>query len=118
MASHNELGKEAEDMAVNYLVEKGYKVLHRNWRYSHHEIDIIAERKGMLKIVEVKALRTSKVYFPEKAVTKDKFNSLRKAADEFLFRNRQYKHIQFDILSIIAHPEKEAEFFLIEDVFM
>ena len=32
MASHNELGKQGEEMALAYLVEKGYKILHCNWQ--------------------------------------------------------------------------------------
>ena len=43
---------------------------------------------------------------------------LLKAADEFLFQNQQYRHVQFDILSIVLNPEKEPEYFLIEDVFL
>jgi putative endonuclease len=118
MASHNQLGKEAEQMAVDYLVKNGYEILHCNWRYSHYEIDIIAKKNGLLRIIEVKALKTSGIKFPEESVTKKKFKYLLKAADEFLFQNQQYRHVQFDILSIIINPQKETEFFLIEDVFL
>jgi len=55
MALHNEFGKEAEQMAVNYLVESGYEILHCNWRYSRYEIDIIAKKNELLRIIEVKA---------------------------------------------------------------
>jgi len=118
MASHNQLGKEAEQMAVNYLIEKGYEILHCNWRHSRYEIDIIAKKNELLRIIEVKALKTSEVRYPEESVTKKKFRHLQKAADEFLFQNQQYRHVQFDILSITINPEKEVDFFLIEDVFL
>ena len=118
MALHNELGKEAEEMAVNYLVKNGYEILHCNWRYSRYEIDIIAKKNDLLKIVEVKSLQSSAIRYPEHSVTKKKFKDLLKAADEFLFRHRQYRHVQFDILSIIVSPHKPPEFFLIEDVFL
>src|SRR6266404_5876480 len=116
MASHNQLGKEAEQMAVSYLVENGYEILYCNWRYSRYEIDIIAKKNELLRIIEVKSLKTSQLRYPEESVTKKKFKYLLKAADEFLFQNREYRHVQFDILSIIINPEKEPEFFLIEDV--
>ena len=106
MASHNQLGKEAEQMAVNYLVEKGY------------EIDIIGKKNNFLRIIEVKSLKTSDLRYPEESVTRKKFRFLLKAADEFLFQNQQYRHVQFDILSIVLHPEKEPEYYLIEDVFL
>jgi len=118
MASHNRLGKEAEQMAVNYLKEKGYEILHCNWRYSRYEIDIIAIKKDLLRIIEVKSLKSSAFRYPEESVTKKKFKYLLKAADEFLFQNQQYRHVQFDILSIVLNPEKEPEYFLIEDVFL
>jgi len=116
MALHNQLGKEAEQMAVNYLLENGYEIIHCNWRYLRYEIDIIATKNDLLRIVEVKALNSSQLRYPEESVTKKKFKFLLKAADEYLFQHQQYRHVQFDILAITMNPEKEPEFFLIEDV--
>jgi putative endonuclease len=118
MALHNEFGKEAEELAVNYLVANGYQILHRNWRYSYFEIDIVAKKNDLLRIIEVKALRSSTVTFPEQAVTRKKFRNLMRAADEYLFQNQEYRHVQFDVLSIIARSETDSDYFLIEDVFV
>ena len=73
MASHNELGKQGEEMAVAYLIEKGYKILRRNWRFSRYEIDIIAAKDEYLHIVEVKTLYATAAGHPEDSVTKKKF---------------------------------------------
>ena len=54
MAKHNELGKKGEEIAAQYLSEKGYEILERNWRNRHKEIDIIAKDGNELVIVEVK----------------------------------------------------------------
>src|ERR1700751_1011721 len=102
MAVHNELGKEAEQMAVNYLTKHGYEILFCNWRYSRYEIDIIAKKNELLKIIEVKALKSSEIKYPEDSVTKKKSKHLKRAAEEFLFQNQHYDHVQFDILSIIS----------------
>ena len=118
MAVHNEMGKEAEQMAVKYLTENGYEILCCNWRYSRYEIDIIAKKNELLKIIEVKSLKDSRIKYPEESVTKKKFRNLKRAAEEFLYQNRQYHHVQFDILSIIDNSEQVPEFFLIEDVFL
>ena len=118
MASHNQLGKEAEQMAVNYLTKNGYEILHCNWRYSRYEIDIIAIKDQLLRIIEVKSLKSTDVRRPEESVTKKKFRYLVKAADEFLFQNQQYRHVQFDILSIVLNRENDPEYFLIEDVYL
>ena len=118
MALHNELGKEGEQMAINWLVERGYVILHRNWRHSHYEIDIVAKKGEKLHIVEVKARHGNKYGNPEDSVTKKKFKHLQRATDEFLFRNPGYKWLQYDILAITLHPYKEPELFLLEDVFL
>lgn len=118
MASHNQLGKEAEQMAVSYLTQKGYEILHCNWRHSRYEIDIIAIKNELLRIIEVKSLKSSQLRYPEESVTKKKFKYLLRAADEFLFQNQQYRQVQFDILSIVLNRENEPEYFLIEDVFL
>lgn len=44
MAEHNELGKEGEDEAAHYLTERGYHILHRNWRRGRNELDIVAAK--------------------------------------------------------------------------
>ena len=36
-------GFAGEDMAANLLLQKGYRILERNWRCGHLEVDIIAE---------------------------------------------------------------------------
>ena len=118
MAGHNEMGKDAEQMAVDWLKAKGYEILHRNWRHKYYEIDIIALKNKMLHIVEVKARSSTALGYPEDSVTKRKFKNLQRATDEFLFLNPGYKMIQYSILSITLFKDKEPEFFLIEDVYL
>lgn len=118
MALHNQLGKKGEQLAEEYLLQKGYEILHRNWRHSHYEIDLVAVKNNLLHFVEVK-LRSSKTFgLPEQNVKKKKFKSLMHAADEFLFQHQQYRHVQFDILAINISLNKGPEFFLIEDVYL
>ena len=118
MALHNTVGLDGENLAANWLREKGYEIMHRNWRHSHYEIDIIALKNKMLHFIEVKCRNASPYGFPEDSVTKKKFNHLKRAADEFLFKNPGHRWIQYDILAITLHKNKEPEFFLLEDVFM
>lgn len=118
MATHNDLGKEGEDQAAAWLANKGYEILHRNWRYSHYEIDIIATKGKFLHFVEVKARNYTPFDYPESSVTKKKFKNLQKAADEFLFQHPGHVWIQYNILAVTFHADKEDEYFLIEDVFL
>lgn len=118
MAEHNQLGKDAEQLAADWLIEKDYEILHRNWRYKYYEIDIIAVKDKMLHFVEVKARQSNQFGNPEDSVTKKKFKFLQRAADEFLYQNPGHKMIQYDILAITFFKSKEPEYFLIEDVYL
>jgi putative endonuclease len=116
MAKHNDIGKQGEDLAVDYFAAKGYEILHKNWRKGHWEIDIVLSKNNTLHIVEVKTKSSNKYGYPEDEVTVNKFKYLTSAAEEFLFLYPKWKRIQFDILSITLEPE--LKFFLIEDVFL
>lgn len=118
MAQHNDLGKEGEEIAAQWLVANGYSLLHRNWRHSYHEIDIIATKDKFLHFIEVKARHYFPGSNPEDSVTKKKFKHLQKAADEFLFRNPGYKWIQYDIIAITLFKDREPEVFFIQDVYL
>lgn len=117
MAAHNKFGADGEKLAADWLQEKGFEILHRNWRHSHYEIDIVAQKNKMLHFIEVKC-RNYSLGFPEDSVTKKKFKNLQKAANEYLFLNPDHKWIQYDILSITFFKNKEPEYFLLEDVFL
>ena len=58
MAQHNQLGKKGEELAVQYLQEKGYTILAINWQEHKFEIDIVAQHKHEMVFVEVKTRST------------------------------------------------------------
>ena len=118
MAHHNNTGALGEKMAAKYLSEKGFTILHQNWRHSHWEVDVIASLNNILHFIEVKTRRTQKFGFPEDDVSKKKIQNLINASEEYLFTNPEWKLIQFDILSITLLKDKPAEYFFIEDVYI
>lgn len=115
MAKHNDTGKRGESLALQYLTANGFSILHTNWRYSHYEIDIIAERESVLHFIEVKTRRSDTFGMPEEAVTAKKFERVSKAVDKYLEENPEWKRIQYDTLAI-SLTNGGADFFLIEDV--
>ncbi|GAB2821727.1 YraN family protein [Ferruginibacter profundus] len=118
MADHNITGSTGETMAVHYLIEKGFIILHQNWRHSHWEVDVIAAKENVLHFIEVKTRRTKKFGHPEEAVSKKKIRNLINASEEYLYRFPQWKRIQFDIISITILKNQPPEYFFIEDVFL
>jgi putative endonuclease len=95
-------GAEGEDLAVDYLEKKGYRILDRNFRYDHGEIDIIAEDEHRtLVFIEVKARRTKTYGDPEDAVTVSKRKKIRKTADGYIFLySIDDQMCRFDIIAI------------------
>lgn len=118
MAEHNLTGNTGEALAAVYLSEKGYNIMHQNWRHSHWEVDIIAEKDSILHFIEVKTRRTSKFGHPEENVDKKKIQNLINAAEEYLYQHPQWKRIQFDILAITILKDEPGAYFFIEDVYL
>lgn len=106
MAEHNELGKLGEDLAAKHIERIGYRILARNWRNGHDEIDIIARDGEWLVIVEVKT-RTSE-YFgePETAVTTAKQKSLVRVAEAYIFATDYRGETRFDVIGILLDHGK------------
>jgi putative endonuclease len=117
MAKHNDTGKTGEALAVTWFTEKGYEILHTNWRHKNLEVDIIASKNKMLHFIEVKAVTTLQYGHPEDKITEKKIKNLINASEEYLYQNPQWQRIQFDVLSITMLRDKAVEYFLIEDVY-
>ncbi len=97
---HIRTGQEGERQAAVYLQEKGYTVLHRNYRYRRSEIDLIARQGNVLVFVEVKTRATNAFGFPEEAVTQTKEAMILKAADHYLQTLVWEHHVRFDIIAV------------------
>lgn len=117
MAEHNDFGKQGEEIATNYLIEKGYEILERNWRNRHQEIDIIAKDGKELVIVEVKTRKSNNYGEPDFAVNKQKQRLLISAANAYIFRNKLDIDTRFDIISIVFKDDKPV-IDHIEDAFL
>lgn len=108
MAEHNELGKSGEEYAYEYLANKGFRILEKNWRHNRDEVDLIARHAEYLVIVEVKTRST--VYFgePEVFVTRKKQSFMIRAANAYI----NYKNInletRFDIISVLISGTRVA----------
>jgi len=116
MADHNDLGNTGEQMAVAFLVSKGYKLLETNWRFQHKEIDIIAKKDPFIIFVEVKTRRTNYFGEPYTFVNKKKQSFLVKAAHEYIIKHDIDEDARFDIISVLYNDHKK-DIQHIEDAF-
>lgn len=101
MAQHNELGKKGEQLAVDYLQKNNYEIIERNYRFDKAEVDIIAKKKDVLAIIEVKTRSTTEFGNPQDFVKPKQIQRLVKAVDEYVIVNDLDVEIRFDIIAIV-----------------
>lgn len=102
-------GKEAEDKALLFLVEKGYELLARNYRFGKGEIDLIVAKENLLIFVEVRSLQSANFGFPEQTISEKKKQLLQKTAENFIFEKNWQKNIRFDIVAILNEQIEHFE---------
>ena len=117
MSKHSKIGIKGEQIATNFLLNKGYIILHNNWRSGKKEIDIIALKDNVLVIVEIKTRTNFDFGFPEEAVNKKKQSFIKGAAAAFIDSNPQYIVIRFDIISILLDESGVKEIVHFEEAF-
>lgn len=105
MAIHNELGKTGEETAIRFLQEKGYRIRHRNWRSGKKELDIVAEHKGELIVIEVKTRRNNHFGNPEDSINEQKIRRIVSSADAYLRKYSLDIPVRFDIISLTGIKE-------------
>ena len=105
------IGKKGEEIACNFLKEKGYKIIETNKRFSKYcEIDIIAEDKDFLVFCEVKTRKNNICGSPFEAITKSKYQNIKKGIFFYLQENnKKYKNFRIDAISIVLMPELEIK---------
>lgn len=98
---HQNLGRWGEEMASQFLMSKGYVILHRNWHFAHKELDIVARLGETIAIVEVKT-RTSNFWEePKEAVKRKKQKRIIEAADAYIRHYNLDFDVRFDIVSVL-----------------
>lgn len=100
MADHNDRGKEAEELAAEYLISRGFHIRHRNWRYFQKEIDIVAEIDKMLVIVEVKSRFGIERVTADELISKGKQRFVVDAAEAYINRYNIEAETRFDVVII------------------
>ncbi len=117
MAEHNDFGQWGERVAADFLEQKGYGIMRRNWRFGHRDIDIIAVDRDTLVIAEVKTRAGNTLTEPETAVDSRKMRSLAMAANAFVKKHGIDAPIRFDIIAVTGASGGEYSINHIEDAF-
>ncbi|MEX2280933.1 MAG: YraN family protein [Gemmatimonadota bacterium] len=102
MAQSHELGRRSETIAAEYLKQRGYAILERNYRVGHKEIDLIARRQTLIAFVEVKARAGAGYGHPLEAITWAKRREVAYVARVWIAANGQSEMTyRFDAIAIV-----------------
>lgn len=131
MAKHNETGEIGEGIACRFLVKRGFQVLERNYRKKWGEIDIIAQKSGILMFIEVKTVTRNGLMNvsretlaqdrPEEKVHPWKLKRLYRTITSYLFEKRVSRETfwQFGIIAVfLDRGSKTARIRFSENVVM
>jgi len=117
MATHNDLGKKGEELAVDFLQKNGYQILERNWRFKKAEVDIISQKNDVLAVVEVKTRSSSYFGNPQDFVNPKKIKLLVEAINEYVTSKNLDVDVRFDIIAVLKN-KNAFEIEHLEDAFL
>lgn len=104
-------GNKGEQLAADFLIQKGFQVVRRNYRFRNAEIDLIVKRDNWLIFVEVKTRSSTSFGHPEEFVGVRQTRKIFEAAEEYIYSNDWHGHIRFDIVSVkLTFPPEIVHF--------
>ena len=108
--SHRHIGNEAEDLACEFLIQKGWEILDRNYYAGHSEIDIIAKDGEITAFIEVKMRSNARFGNPIEHVSEAKVEHVFKAAEAWaLEHGLQDSPMRFDVIGILKKKNQVPE---------
>ncbi len=100
-----QLGREGETAAAQYLEDKGYRVLYRNFRTRIGEIDLICEKDAIVVFVEVRSKRSNRFGSGAESVNWKKQQKVRLVAQVFLSHKQWFdRPVRFDVIDVHFSP--------------
>ena len=109
MTDRIQKGKEGEDVAEQFLIDKGFEIVERNYRFKRSEIDLIVRRKDWLVFVEVRMRSSSAFGFPEQTIGPNKRKKIMEGAAQYLEETKWQGNVRYDVVAIrkneVAHFE-------------
>ncbi len=103
------IGKEGEETACRFLIDRGHTILERNWRCGHLEIDIISIDPEGIHFVEVKAREMNIQAPPQENVDIRKQRRTASAAKRYLRTAKGLPHgnreCMFDVIAVTFERE-------------
>ena len=101
---NKEIGTYGENIAKDFLITNGYKILDMNYRNKHGEIDIICKLNNIIIFCEIKSRYTNSFGSPIESVTYYKQKQIINLSQFYIIRNKLFNYdIRYDIIEIILN---------------
>jgi putative endonuclease len=105
-AASQVLGEEGERIAAAWLAQRGWRILDRRFRNGHRDLDLVAERSGVVAFVEVKTRRGKDFGHPVEAVNWRKQRELSRSAAVWIARFGGGEQLfRFDVVGVLISGE-------------
>ncbi len=109
MINTREIGAYGENIAMEYLLNKGYKLISKNFRSQFGEIDIIAKEKDLICFIEVKSRYNTNFGFPAQAISKNKQKRIKKTSLLFINKEKLFNlNIRYDVIEILLNYNDDS----------
>ena len=114
------LGQTGEELAADYLMKNGFRILHKNWNLHHGcELDIVAQKDARIHFIEVKTRR--KVYnmlggSPEEAVNIKKLHHMASAIRYYMSYFHLNCDLVIDVIGIVYRSDDDYDLNFMEDI--
>jgi len=111
-------GDFGEQLAVDFLEKKGFKIIEKQYRYGKGELDLIAWHGNTLVFIEVKTRLNLYYGLPEEGITRGKILQIRKTAEAYLHEKAiNDTECRFDVVGILKTGEDEYKITHLENAF-
>jgi putative endonuclease len=106
MTAAQALGEEGERIAASWLAQRGWRILDRRFRNGHRDLDLVAEREGLVAFVEVKTRRGKDFGHPVEAVNWRKQRELTRSAAVWIARYGSGEQtFRFDVVGVLMSDQ-------------
>ena len=104
-------GKEGEEIAREFLVNKGFKLIESNYSNNLGEIDLVMSDRDWLVFVEVKLKIGDKYGTPEEMINKNKLSRVKRTAVAFLILespiSKNFSKYRIDAVCIVLEEDRK-----------
>ena len=107
------VGKEGEEIAAKFLLDKGHEILERNYHTRFGEIDLVTSKNNVLIFVEVKLKHGDNFGTPEEMIGTSKLSQVQRMAEFYLMDKpdvaKKHEAYSIDAVCVVMNEGGEVE---------